>query len=236
MYKCENIGLDIDFYIRLNQAPISVVIDLLKPMDEYTEISDLRQQIFKIVQKASYVMIKRPLTKESINEKRFYNKITKDMLNSKVPFLFQMLYMNFVIENEQYLVFNTPNISLNYLKDSANHSLFTAKWWSTFLYQIARAIKYLEEEEITHNFLGIDAINFYVYPTTPDDIGIMISSFQRSPLFIKGRDLMYFKNSLLGSTISNTIPDGLVRLLKTSKTGEELLREIPRTRIKLIII
>src|SRR3972149_8088829 len=226
MYKCENIGLDIDFYIRLNQAPISVILEMLKTKEEYTKISDIRQKIFKIALKSAYIMIKRPLTKEGINEKQFYDKITQDMVNGLVPFFFQMLYMNFVIENKQYMVFNIPDISFDSLINSANRALFTTQWWKTFLYQVSRAIKYLEEEKIMHNFLGITAINFYVYPRTPDDIGIMIGSFQRSPFFTKGKDLEYFRNSFINSIIKNTLPNRLLDLLNESRTGEELFEKI----------
>jgi ADP-ribosyl-[dinitrogen reductase] hydrolase len=155
-----------------------------------------------------YIVKKQPLTPQSIREKQILKKISSDMLANKAPILFSFLYNDNVCENNIFFTLQPAEKDLAAVISQAEKP-FDEDWWAAFLYQLSKAVYYLEENQINHNDLNFENIMFQQSPTVEDPMNfiIMIIDFGSAgeghlglgkiPPFTLGRDLNYFLYTLL---------------------------------------
>ena len=165
-----------------------------------------------------YAIKSQPLTENATREKKILKLVSDHMLSEKAPLLFPFLYMDYVCENTIYFLMPLAEKSLaTVLKDQK----FPVKWWAELLYQLSKAVYYLEEVNINHNDLTLENIMFQVangdfseFAITVIDFGSAVhghKSHNNLPPFVLGRDLNYFLYNLI---VYNVLPQELGDRLK----------------------
>ncbi|KKM17862.1 hypothetical protein LCGC14_1671500 [marine sediment metagenome] len=159
-----------------------------------------------------YIIKTQKVSERSNREKRIMKMISDDLLAERAPLLFPFLYLDYVCENTLYLVVQPAEISLGDV--IAQNVQMSIEWWAETLYQLAKAVYYLEEKQINHNDLTFDNIMFQNQSEDYEDIALMIIDFGSAvhghqphnglPPFVLGRDLNYFLYML----IYNGVPKG----------------------------
>lgn len=165
-----------------------------------------------------YVIKSQPLTENASRERNIMRLISDHMLAEKAPLLFPFLYLDYVCENTSYLLIPLAEKSLATVVKEHKADV---KWWVELLYQLSKAIYYLEEQTINHNDLTLENIMFqYITPDfkefviTVIDFGSAVKghkSHNNLPPFVLGRDLNYFLYNLI---VYNVIPGELGEKLK----------------------
>ena len=183
--------------------------------------------------RAHYIIKTLHVNESSNLEKKVMRMISDDMLIGAAPLLFPFLYLDYVCENTLHLVMQPAEVSLG----AVISSRMSMEWWIEVLYQLSRAVEYLERKKINHNDLTFENIMFQNVSRNPNDIALMLIDFGSAvqgyprssrrgfiaPNFVLGRDMNYFLYILIFNRI---IPDKLSRELYPLLAWEEV-RPIP---------
>ena len=157
-----------------------------------------------------YIIKTQPVSSRATREKKIMHMISNDLLEEKAPLLFPFLYIDYVCENSLHFVMQPAEISLaEVIEDNKS-----VEWWAETLYQLAKAVYYLEENQINHNDLTTENIMFQSISDNYKDLALMLIDFGSAvqghkphdglPSFTLGRDLNYFLYML----IYNGLKDG----------------------------
>lgn len=155
-----------------------------------------------------YIIKVLPVNERSTAEKHIMQKISDDLFIGKAPLLFPFLYLTYVCENTLSMVMQPADISLAAVI-SQHHNI---EWWVEVLYQLSKAVYYLEEQLINHNDLTFENVMFQHLGKDYKEIVLMLIDFGSAVIgkgysglsFILGRDLNYFLYIL----IYNGVPNG----------------------------
>jgi len=141
------------------------------------------------------------------NEKDILYSITLDLIKSNAPLLFPILYFDYTCENEQILILQPAEISLG--EYISQIEILSLDWWVQVLYQIFKAVYYLEEKYINHNNITLDTILLQKSSIHHDELIIMLFDFSvasnKQKTFILGKDLNNFINILTNFKFKNNI-------------------------------
>nr|QBK87631.1 MAG: ADP-ribosylglycohydrolase [Marseillevirus LCMAC201] len=176
-----------------------------------------------------YIIKTQQISERSNREKEVMRLISDDLLLEKAPLLFPFLYLDYVCENTVYLVMQPAEISL---ADAIAQKVYTdmsIRWWAETLYQLAKAVYYLEEKQINHNDLTFNNIMFQNLSKDYKELALMVIDFgsvvhgnhphSGLPSFTLGRDLNYFLYILFNTGVKKgffpkTLADELFPFLK----------------------
>ncbi len=146
-----------------------------------------------------YIIKVQPVNERSTREKHIMQMISTDLLTGSAPLLFPFLYLNYVCENDLFLVMQPAETSLLTAISQQKHSV---EWWAEVLYQLAKAVYYLEEKMINHDDLTFENIMFQYQSKDYKELALMLIDFGSAvqgkkghsglPPFTRGRDLNYF--------------------------------------------
>ena len=191
---CDKIQINNSLYNLLQKIPIESPLQLQTLVDSQND---------------NQIIIK----EQSINtqEAIILNIITDKMINGRMPLLFPFLYGNYVFDNTLYIVHKKcigPSLSDEMKKPH------DTMWWCCVLYQIAKAIWYLQSSNITVNNLSPETICFQLNLdlNNCNNIAIMITDFSKSNLHSNNYDLEQFINNLLEKWASY-MPKDVVEIL-----------------------
>lgn len=168
-----------------------------------------------------YIVKIQPVSPVGVRETHVLQTISTDLLTGVAPLLFPFLYTNFTCKNEMYTIMQPANVSLNTVLKKYAPSL---EWWVNFLYQLSKAVYYLEDRQMNHNDLTFENVMFQYISRNYKDFAIMIidfgstvvghTSYGTLPPFVLGRDLNYFLYTLIyGGLLPETLAEQLLPLL-----------------------
>lgn len=200
----------------INEQLDSFLKNLTNPCDMYSWISHFEKiqggsvgVTFKVYLKNNipfnreyYILKKQQISTSTTIEKNILKIISEDMKRQNAPLLFPYLYIDYVCNNDIYMLMQPALISLEKI---LRYKVQNINWWVTFLYQISKAIYYLEEKNINHNDLTYENIMFQNLTDNYNDMVIMIIDFGSAVInnvkgfthFTIGRDLNYFLYMLI---------------------------------------
>lgn len=156
-----------------------------------------------------YTIKKSPVNAIANGEKKILKHISNDLLLLKAPMVFPFLYADFVCENTLTMIMHPYDITLERAVEKNKYSI---EWWVQTLYQLCKAVYYLEEQNINHNNISLQTVAFQNVSKDYNDIAIMLTDFSSSIMgkAIIGRDLNYFIYTLIHNSVNavNGVKDG----------------------------
>lgn len=197
MNNCQKVSINYDLYFYLSNLANACKLDL-ELLEKGSVGETFKLKVTGIPNLRDYYVVKTlAVNSQSNREKEILQLISQDMIKGNAPLLFPFLYTSYVCGNTLHLVMQPAEVSLS--KVITGKSI---EWWATTLYQLSKAIYYLEEKQINHNDLTFDNIMFQNFSDDYLELALMLIDFgtasqgyyhhARYPPFIIGRDLNYF--------------------------------------------
>jgi len=196
---CDAVFINNELYEMLEKKPIYTLDELHDTIKGY-----------------NVSILERPIS-NSFEGKILFN-LTNEMFDKKIPMLYPFLYGRYVFDNTLYLVVKKPlGPSLkNVIDKNTNNDI----WWSAILYQIAKAVWYLEEMGITLNNLSPDTVFFQTNNYKElDNIAIVITDFSRASPVQPQKDLQSFFKQIM-SVLPTVLQESFITV--TNYTGKNI--------------
>lgn len=222
--KCSQLWINIDLYNYLSSQANPCEGQVYQIKEKLIEKQDaLIYKIFlnipsivklKFPPRDFYILKVLPISTSSNNEADILELLSREMLENNAPLLFPFLYKRWVCENKLYLLMQPAEFTL---VDNLPSNL---EGWVEFLYQLARAVYFLENHKINHNDINLNNIMLQtLYPV----LSIMLIDYGSAvkdtkvhsnlPSFTLGRDLNYFLYEMIYSGIPNGyFPEALKKM------------------------
>lgn len=196
MYNCSQLGINEELGYRLRS--------IAEPCKKWTttigEIGEYRKVTLNIAlpHLRDYYFLKTVGVKESVLEREVLQELSSAMAGSRMGLFFPFLYWDFVCENTVSMLMQPAEKSLGTVV--AEHHL-DANYWACILYQVTKAVYYLEERRINHNRVNLQTVMFQTFDSGDyEKMAIMLTGFgkvSRGSGFEIGRDLRNFISELL---------------------------------------
>jgi len=158
---CNVINVNTDLYQLLEKRPVNTLDELYDIIKPYPNVDIVEQSI------------------ANTNQANILYNLTDLMFNYKVPMLYPFLYGKYVFNNSLFMIVKKP-LGPNLLETSKTRH--DSVWWAAVLYQIAKAIWYLEEMNIYITNLSLKTVYFQISNNLNDldNIAIMITDFSKA--------------------------------------------------------
>lgn len=139
-----------------------------------------------------YNIKKMDINDNSITEKQILNEISRDILSTIAPKLFPFIYQNYTCMNEIYLILQPSQMTINNVINIIGGDKIMIQWWIEILYQVSKAVEYLESKQINHNNLTLDTITLQYNTTDYNNVAIMLIDFGKATKnnFKIGKDML----------------------------------------------
>lgn len=201
MQNCDKIRINYDLYEKLTNIAdpcnTTLWLESLELESEEPQHKIYKAKLAANVPKSReyYTLKESPLNATSIKERKILETISADMLQGAAPILFPFMYMHYVCVNTDYMLMQPYEISLAAAIQQNYGTADTIEWWAQVLYQLAKAVYYLEDNEINHNYLNYVTCVFQNVDKNYNNVAMMITDFETAGVkqsFVLGRDLNYF--------------------------------------------
>ncbi len=213
---CAHLWINTDLYEHLNSLPnpcdpwYKITEKMIS--SESTEVSKISLNLSKTVKNLRdfYVLKVMSINSSSQNEADILQLLSREMLENNAPLLFPFLYKRWVCENKLYLLMQPSDYTTidNLPTDSTDPK--GVEWWTEYLYQLSRAVYFLENHKINHNDINLNNILLQI---VKPELAIMLIDYGSAvkdnkihsglPPFTLGRDLNYFLYEMIYSGIPN---------------------------------